>query len=110
VGSRRPHRSCGTHRPSIDRARAAARRRAALASEFVPVILPPLDARFFGSARLFFSLLLTFSRSLVPSRRQKGEFDFWEWFNNAACRDSGVIGAGYEDALKNGQFKGKKKK
>jgi hypothetical protein len=69
-----------------------------------------LDARFFGSARLFFSLLLTFSRSLVPSRRQKGEFDFWEWFNNAACRDSGVIGAGYEDALKNGQFKGKKKK
>ncbi|EEH55461.1 uncharacterized protein MICPUCDRAFT_60156 [Micromonas pusilla CCMP1545] len=41
---------------------------------------------------------------------KKGEFDFWEWFNNAACRDSGVIGAGYEDALKNGQFKGKKKK
>ena len=65
----------------------------------------------FSEARVFFfSLLLTFSRSLVPSRRQKGEFDFWEWFNNAACRDSGVIGAGYEDALKNGQFKGKKKK
>ena len=32
-----------------------------------------------------------------------------EWFLNAAVRDSGVIGAGYEGDLKDGRFKGAKK-
>ena len=35
---------------------------------------------------------------------------FGEWLLNAAVRDSGAIGAGYENELKDGRFKGGKKK
>lgn len=44
-------------------------------------------------------------------RHSQGEKkSFGEWLLNAAVRDSGVIGAGYENELKNGQYKGSKKK
>ena len=44
-------------------------------------------------------------------RHSQGEKkSFGEWLLNAAVRDSGVIGAGYENDLKNGQYKGSKKK
>ena len=46
---------------------------------------------------------------LFRPRAQGEKKSFGEWLLNAACRDSGVIGAGYEGELKDGRFKGKKK-
>ena len=45
--------------------------------------------------------------SLECSQEKK---TFGEWLLNAAVRDSGAIGAGYENELKDGRFKGGKKK
>ena len=42
--------------------------------------------------------------------RSQEKKTFGEWLLNAACRDSGAIGAGYEGELKDGRFKGKGKK
>ena len=41
--------------------------------------------------------------------RSQEKKTFGERLLNAACRDSGAIGAGYEGELKDGRFKGKKK-
>ena len=46
---------------------------------------------------------------LFRPRAQGEKRSFGEWLLNAACRDSGAIGAGYEGELKDGRFKGKKK-
>jgi len=46
---------------------------------------------------------------LFRPRAQGEKKSFGEWLLNAACRDSGAIGAGYEGELKDGRFKGKKK-
>ena len=48
--------------------------------------------------------------ALFRPRSQGEKKSFGEWLLNAACRDSGAIGAGYEGELKDGRFKGKGKK
>jgi len=76
--------------------------------------LPPLHS---ANALLFFfaktktTPRLTVALSSFPTKtHSQGEKkSFGEWLLNAACRDSGAIGAGYEGELKDGRFKGKKK-
>lgn len=51
---------------------------------------------------------LTRARAVRVSRAQPGEKKgFFDWLLEKSCRDSSVIGAGYEDDLKSGAFKPK---
>ena len=48
---------------------------------------------------------LTFYVPTHPSHQAGAKKSFGEWLLDKACRDSSVIGAGYEDDLKSGKYK-----
>ena len=60
--------------------------------------------------RVTYPLTRNFPRSPIPLECSQEKKTFGEWLLNAAVRDSGSIGAGYENELKDGRFKGGKKK
>ena len=60
--------------------------------------------------RVTYPLTRNFPRPRSLSRCSQEKKTFGEWLLNAAVRDSGAIGAGYENDLKDGRFKGGKKK
>jgi len=49
------------------------------------------------------------ARAATKSEGSKKPFDFWAWMNKVALKDSREIGAGYEDSIKDGRMKDKKK-
>mmetsp|Transcript_2762 Transcript_2762/g.10851 ORF Transcript_2762/g.10851 Transcript_2762/m.10851 type:complete len:83 (-) Transcript_2762:144-392(-) len=67
-----------------------------------PVVAPVKAVRAVRSTRVVAAGTKTVSK---PKAKAGAKKSFGEWLLDKACRDSSVIGAGYEDDLKSGKYK-----
>lgn len=72
-----------------------------------PVVAPVKAVRAVRSTRVnaLYGKTKPAKKTVAKAKAKGGKKSFGEWLLDKACRDSSVIGAGYEDDLKSGKYK-----